>query len=407
MKTFLYVEEFENALADALVERTDIQLILLRFSNCLKFSQTHLKKTKGIATFMIDKLKPFDMVCTELKAFLNETCRNIDVFYNDSEYNQVFVQRLARTLSLPGALSKKQADVVRDKICMKEFLKGHSIPCAEYMLLSKPEDVRNCAERWGYPLIVKWRASVSSIQVYKIHSYADFLDLHLDLSTNRYMAEQYIPDKIWCVDALVASGLVVQNLYTWLPFTNLDFAENKSCFCQIATSRPPETFRFDGRALSQSIISTLGLQSGYLHLEVFVSQEGFPFVCEFGWRTPGDHMLQNFSHVFQRSVEDALIDILLGLPFEPFAETDVCTADVFLPMKTGRVRRISSIGDLKETCNIIDGQIRYQCGNVLTSRHAYTDSSGWVQVSAAGIPAVLKEIDIIYQTFVLEVDNDL
>ena len=407
MKTIVYVEESENALADALIKRKDIQLRLLRFTNCRSFSQKHLAETVHIPCFEIDKKQPIAKTCEEVRAFLQETCSRVDVFYNDSDINKIYIQEIARELGLKGALTERQARLVRDKVGMKDFIRQIGLSCPDYLPLSSQEDIRICVEKWGYPFIVKWRTGVSSIEVYKVTSRENLDELGLNFAENRYMAEEYLPHKIWCLDALVAKGSVVQNLYTWLPYPNLDFAKEKRRFCQLAVGSPQEYWKFDAQAMTQRIVTALGVDNGYLHLEAFVSEDGVAKICEFAWRTPGDHMLQNFSHLYGRSVEDCLIDILLELPFSGLPESDCCTADVFLPVRTGTIRNISTLDSLKHSCDILDGEIWYHPGDGLSNRQSYTDSAGWVQVSAVGIDSVLEKVNTVYQNFVLEMEEDL
>lgn len=405
MKVLVYVEESENALAKALVKRTDIRLILIRFSNCLFFSENHKEITRKIPTFVVDKSADFDRECRRLKKFLNEICDRVDVFYNDSEFNQVYIQKMARAINLPGALSEYQATVVRDKYVMKQFIESIGLKCAEYCLISSSSDLFQCADKWGYPFIIKWRIGVSSMEVYQINNIEDLEKLSLDFSSEKYIAEKYQPYKIWCIDAIVRNGDIWSNLYTWLPFTNLSFAENKTKFVQLAVGCSQEYWKFDPQKMTELIVGSLGLDTGYLHLEVFVSDNGNPVICEFAWRTPGDHMLENFSIMYGFSVEDYLIDILLGDMPSKIEPIQSCVSDVFLPMLNGRVTRITTIEELYQKCEIINGAIIYKKGDILSSKHKYTDACGWVQVMATNIDEMLKKIDDVYASFSLDVEE--
>ena len=405
MKTVVYVEESENALAKAVVMRKDINLILIRFSNCTLFSKEHIEVTKNIPTFIIDKSADFEQECSRLKNFLNERCENVDVFYNDSEFNQVYIQKVARVLNFPDTLTEYQALVVRDKYVMKQFIESIGLKCAEYCLVESSDDVERCAEKWKFPFIIKWRIGVSSIEVYKINCQSDIERLKLDYGARKYMAEQFQTDKIWCIDAIVKNGEIFSNLYTWLPFTNLSFAESKTQFTQLSVGYPQKYWKFAPKQVTHSIVKGLKLGSGYLHLEVFVSDEGDPVICEFAWRTPGDHILQNFTILYERSVEDLLIDVLLGKDIQKLETTHICVADVFLPMVDGRIKKITSIEELTKECDIIDGEVLYSEGDVLSSQHRYTDASGWVQLKASGIEEMLEKIENVYSVFTLVVEE--
>ena len=405
MKTILYVEETQNAFISAIIKRQDVRIILLRFSNCMFFSREHIKATNHIPTFIIDKDAPEEKEVERLNRFLRTVGGHVDFFYNDSEFNQVYIQRIALALHLPGALTELQATTVRDKYLMKRFIRSIGWNCPDFTLLHSRQDAIACAQRWGFPFIVKWRCGVSSIEVYEVCSLAELDHLQLDYHSGRYMAESYQPEKIWCIDAIVQNGMVVTNLYTWLPYTNLSFAEKKTRFVQLGVGRAQDCWQFDPHKLTQDIVDGLALSSGYLHLEAFVTDGGKPSVCEFAWRTPGDHMLQNHSVIFGTSIENYLLDALLGLPVEPLLDSSDCVADVFLPLKTGTIKKVSGLQELQQKCSILAGEVFYQIGDTITTKRKYTDSGGWVQLKASSIADMMNQIDKVYQTFELEVEG--
>lgn len=401
-QTLLYVEEVENHFVRVLIERNDINLILLRFRQNMNFHEEHLKKTAYIPTFVLDKKAPIESECDRFLEFLTVKGLNVDYFFNDSEYNQEYAQQFARYLRLPGALLEEQACTVRDKVLMKEFIRRIGYECMDYMPLMNRKDAICCAEKWGWPIIIKWRRCVSSIEVYKVNSEQELDLLKLDYSSGRYMAECFCSDKIWCIDAIVSKGKVAECLYTWLPYTNLEFAENKKRFVQLAFGKRPDSWKFNPRNLLSDIIDALELVGGYLHLEAFITDKGEAIICEFAWRTPGDHMLSNFSILFKKSIPDILIDAILEKPLSSLEKTDGCVGDVFLPVFDGEIMNISTIGWLGRQVNIIDGEMYYKTGDKVKTRHKYTDCSGWIQIKAASSREAMRMIDCIYEKFYIQ-----
>ena len=104
---------------------------------------------------------------------------------------------------------------MEDKELKDKFLEVMEIKAKAQVIVEK------CIKNWGFPFIIKWRVGVSSIKVYTINERKDIEKLKIDYSSESYMAEEFLPDKIWCIDAIVKDGKVLSNLYTWLPFTNL------------------------------------------------------------------------------------------------------------------------------------------------------------------------------------------
>lgn len=402
-KVLLYVEETQNDFINALLERDDLRLVLLRFSNCMNFSEQHLRQTQSISSFIWNKNIDFDSELKRLRMFLSGNEIIPDFFYNDSEFNQILAQKIARTLKLPGALSERQAELVRNKIKMKCFIKNIGLRCPHFSPVNSLDEAKSFAARIGYPIIVKWHSGVSSIDVFKVASELELDVLPVDLRDGRYMVEEFRQETIWCIDALTVCGQVQDVFYTWLPYTNLDFAANKRRFTQMSVGQKQENWNFNPYQLTQTIVSGLGVGSGYLHLEVFITEQGEPLICEFAWRTPGDHMISNLSKLYGTDIPSRIVDSFFGVCHKPLPTVGLCVGDVFFPMKDGTVTEISDIQTLRTQLPILAGEVLYSIGDRMESKRKYTDNAGWIQVSASSIAEMLKTIDCIYSSFVLKV----
>ncbi|PIQ66345.1 MAG: hypothetical protein COV96_02000 [Candidatus Zambryskibacteria bacterium CG11_big_fil_rev_8_21_14_0_20_42_18] len=399
--TLLFVEEYENTLSRKVTSNQTINLVLLRFKHSMFFSQTHLDDTAGIPCFVFDKTESVEHMVEKFKRFCAEKEIVIDYFYNDSEYNQENVQKFAFLLKLSGALDKYQARCVRDKVIMKDKLLELGYRTMLYKELLSIEDALEFAERrGGFPFIVKWRKGLSSKEVYKIENKRQLEDLHLDYPSQRFIAETYCPYLIWCFDSLVQDGKVVGTFLTWLPYTNLSFAEKKEKFAQITVKEYPKNIKFDGGKITQNLVSDLGLKNGYIQIEIFVDPYGQPTICEFAWRTAGEHMLSNQSVAFDIDVCSLLVDIMVGRKIQPFPSKGlICVGDMFLPLTDGVVSKISSYDDLKELDGVIDGNINYQVGDTVQSKRQYTSCAGWVQVTGENADEVLNRMLEVYKRF--------
>ena len=404
--TLLFVEECENTLSKSAVSNKTVNLVLLRFKQNMFFSQTHLNMTLDIPCFIFDKAKPVEHEVERFKRFCVESGIVVNYFYNDSEYNQEVIQKFASILELPGALNDYQARCVRDKAVMKDKLQELGHRTMFYQELASIDDALEFTEkRGGYPFIIKWRKGLSSKEVYKIENRNQLESLQLDYSTGRFIAETYCPYLIWSFDSLIQDGKVVGTFLTWLPYTNLSFAEKKEKFAQITVAEHPNSIKFDGREITQNIVSGIGLKNGYIEVEIFVDLYGKPTICEIAWRTPGEKMLSNQSLAFGVDVCSLLIDIIVGRKIQPLPLNGrQCVGDMFLPLPNGVVTKISSYQDLSILDGVIDGNITCKVGDVIESKRQYTSCAGWIQVIGETADEVLSRMLKVYEKFELITD---
>jgi len=399
--TLLFVEEYENTLSRKVVSNETINLVLLRFKQSMFFNQAHLNATADIPCFVFDKEESVEGVVERFNKFCVENKIVIDYFYNDSEYNQEQVQRFASLLKLSGALDEYQARCVRDKATMKDILRELGYRTMFYQELTSADDALGFAQKQGgFPFIVKWRRGLSSKEVYKIESREQLESLRLDYSTRRFIAETYCPYLIWCFDSLVQDGKVMGTFLTWLPYTNLSFAEKKEKFAQITVKERPREVKFDGGKITQNVVSELGLKNGYMQIEIFVDPYGQATICEFAWRTAGEHMLLNQSLAFGVDVCSLLVDIMVDKKIQPIlSQGQKCVGDMFLPLSDGNVDEISSYEDLCDLEGVIGGNINYRIGDAIQSKRQYTSCAGWIQIEGQTAEEVLSRMLKVYEKF--------
>lgn len=399
--TLLFVEEYESTLSRSVVSNRTINLVLIRFKQNMFFSQNHLNITSNIPCFIFDKAESVEHEVGKFKEFCAESGIVVDYFYNDSEYNQEVVQKFALLLKIPGALNEDQARCVRDKAIMKDKLQELGCRTMFYQELASIDDALEFAEKHGgFPFIIKWRKGLSSKEVYKIENSNQLESLQLDYSTGRFIAETYCPYLIWCFDSLIQDGKVVGTFLTWLPYTNLSFAEKKEKFVQITVAEYPKSIKFDGVKITQDIVNGIGLKNGYIEVEVFVDQQGQPIVCEIAWRTPGEKMLSNQSLAFGVDVCSLLVDIVVGRKIQPLPlKGQQCAGDMFLPLTSGVITKVSSFDDLSGVDGVIDGNVTCKVGDVIESKRQYTSCAGWVQITGQTADEVLNRMLKVYEKF--------
>ncbi len=131
-----------------------------------------------------------EAVVEEVKRWL--ASENIDRVECLWEPGMILAAKLREALGAPG-LSVEESIPFRDKETMKQVLDQHGLRTPRHGRASTEHEVREAAERIGYPLIIKPIAGAGSADTYPVHSDEDLdeaLQLGLFFYTRR-LNEKY------------------------------------------------------------------------------------------------------------------------------------------------------------------------------------------------------------------------
>ena len=218
----------------------------------------------------------------------------------------VLAARLRETFQIAG-LGVEQAIAFRDKERMKEVLDEAGIRTPRHARAQTEDEVREAAERIGYPLIVKPIAGAGSADTYSVQA-PDELDdaLRLVRHVPEISVEEYIEGEEYTYDTVCGDGKILFENITWYrpkPLTarlNEWISQQAICFQDIET---PEAVV--GRDMGRRVIEALGFESGFTHMEWFRTPDGEAVFGEIGARSPGGRLV----HVMNYSCD---IDLFAG-----------------------------------------------------------------------------------------------
>ncbi|HET9898021.1 MAG TPA: ATP-grasp domain-containing protein [Streptosporangiaceae bacterium] len=131
-----------------------------------------------------------------------------------SEYDLLRAARLRVIGKMPGQ-DVESAMAYRDKARMKEVLRAHGIPVADFTRVENAADLLQFADRIGFPLVVKPRLGAASVGFNRVDSEAGLVSYLASEPAFRgdadagLIAERYIDNQLYHVDGLVADGEVV------------------------------------------------------------------------------------------------------------------------------------------------------------------------------------------------------
>ena len=200
--------------------------------------------------------------------------------------------QLRETLGLPG-LSVRTATLCRDKTAMKEHLRAHGIPCAASRAASTDADVREFAERNGFPIIVKPRAGFGALNTHRVESAADLDQLlpKLQLGNGRSIAvEEFVDGHEGFYDTIMLDEAVGHEFVSHYYPGPLEATVNRAVSPQIAvTNRLDAPGYRELEEVGRKVNQLLGLSRTATHMEWFFGSKGLYF-SEVGARPAGERI---------------------------------------------------------------------------------------------------------------------
>lgn len=409
MKTLLYFEEYESNLSHKLLNRRDIQPIIIRTNKNMRFfSDNYLEATKDTLNYMIDYYNDMDDEVDKFKKWLEDNNIIIDYFLNDSEYYLEFANIFARKLGL-YALSDEQIGWVRDKVDMKKRFRQIGLDTVSFKEINSKDELKNFFVDNGCKRIIfKPRRGMNSIETYMINSLEDIENLDVDIIPGKYMAEDFCYDHEWSIESLVQNCQVLDSYVTYIPNPTIWASISNDLNCHMTVPKIPSYFKFVPKEFIQQIVSGMELKDGVMTIEVFISDDGNVKASELGWRLPGCQATLNHSYSYGIDIYNILLDIAIHKKVNlKYNERIVSVGDLYLPNKEGIIDKITPIEELLKMDGVIGGEMFARVGEYQKKRRVGNDASGWILVTGENESDTLQKMQNIYDAFEIEVSNHM
>ena len=405
MKTLLYFEEYESNLSHKLLNRRDIQPIIIRTNKNMRFfSDEYLEATKDVLNYVIDYYNDIDDEVDKFRKWLEDNKIIIDYFLNDSEYYLEFSNVFARKLGL-YALSDEQISWVRDKVDMKKRFRQIGLDTVMFKEINNKNELKDFFVSNGCKRIIfKPRRGMNSIETYMINSLEDIENLNIDITPGKYMAEEFCYDHEWSIESLVQDGKVLDSYVTYIPNPTIWASISNDLNCHMTVTQIPSYFKFVPKKFIQQIVSGMDLKDGVMTIEVFISDDGNVKASELGWRLPGCQATLNHSYSYGIDIYNILLDIAIHKKVNlEYNERIVSVGDLYLPNKEGIIEKITPLEELLKMDGVIDGEMFAKVGEYQKKRRVGNDASGWVLVIGENECDTLQKMQSIYDSFEIEV----
>ena len=206
--------------------------------------------------------------------------------------------RLRERLGLPG-MTEDVATGFRDKTVMKDRLRAAGLRVPHFARVGSADELREAAERIGYPLIVKPIDGAGTRDTYKLEGLADLEAAlprlgHLPVVNVEEFVEgdEHTYDAV-SIDGVPAFDSVAQYHPKPLESRTLEWISPMQIVFRDPHARPDLA---DGIALGKAVLKALGMGTGFTHMEWYRTASGEVVFGEIAARAPGGRLVEQMNY---------------------------------------------------------------------------------------------------------------
>jgi formate-dependent phosphoribosylglycinamide formyltransferase (GAR transformylase) len=265
------------------------------------------------------------------------------------EPGMLLAARLREALGLPG-MTVEQTLPFRDKEVMKRRLDAAGIRTPRHARAATEDQVREAAERIGYPVIVKPIAGAGSADTHRCDSRAE---LEQALRRVKHVAEvsveEFVEGEEFTFDTICARGrLAFENVCLYKP-RPLQQRQIESVSPQSFALRNLDQPELEaGRRMGRQVLDALGFATGFTHMEWYRKPDGEVIFGEIGGRPPGARLVDLMNYCTDNDTYSGWAEAAC---FGEVRRTFERKWNVAITFKRaqgqGRIRRIAGLAELK------------------------------------------------------------
>ncbi len=288
----------------------------------------------------------------------------IDRIMGMLEQIQVSLGEIRDRLGVPG-MGAKAANNFRDKAVMKSVLRSAGVPCARHALINSAQIGLDFANQTGYPVIVKPPAGAGAQGTFRIENEQQLGEClaHVKPSAqNPTVMEEFIVGKEHSFDSICLQGkLIWSSISNYTPGPLEVVREPWIQWC-VVIPREDNLPQYQSiRAIAESALSALGMQTGLSHMEWFLRPDGSIAISEVGARPPGAQITSLISYAHDFNLYRAWAELIIHERFQIPQRKYAVGAAYLRGMGQGRVAQVrgleevaKSLGDLVVEAKIPD-----------------------------------------------------
>ena len=273
--------------------------------------------------------------------------RQIDRVLSNWEPLVILAARLRERFGLPG-MSVDQVTGFRDKQLMKERVKAAGLRVPHSFKVKTEREIREAAERVGYPLILKPIAGAGSADTYKCTSKPE---LESAIAAMRHVevasCEEFIDGEEFTYDTVCIGGKpAYENVAAYLP-KPLIARTNEWISPVIITVRDLEQPKLKpGLTLGRKVLKALAMGDGFTHMEWYLTKKGEAVFGEIGCRPGGAHLVDQMNYTGDIDLFREWARVACWRSFEASTRRKFNAGIIFKrAIGQGRITRITGLRD--------------------------------------------------------------
>jgi carbamoylphosphate synthase large subunit len=303
---------------------------------------------------------------------------------------------------IPGT-SVETSFLCRDKPAMKEALRKAGVPCAQSIGSSDPAEIKEFAEKVGFPLIVKPRDAAGASGTHLCRNAGELHDAlvtcHVDKGRS-VAVEEYIEGHEAFYDTITIDGRVVHDFISHYYPNVLEAMRTRWISPQFLTTNRVNVSSYDElKEMGQKVITALGITTSATHMEWFYGPKGLKF-SEIGCRPPGVRAwdLYGVANDFDIYREWAMA-IVHGRPSQQLSRRLATGIIALRPDRDGHISHYDGLEEIKHRFGgmIIDSHFPPP-GTPTQGVEAGYMANAWLRMKHPDYDTLRSMLDIVGQT---------
>ena len=233
--------------------------------------------------------------CKEVQAWVGgQTIDRVECLW---EPGVVLAAKMRERLGAPG-MSVETAVRFRDKELMKQALDQAGVRTPRHARARTIDETRQAAEEIGLPLILKPIAGAGSADTYHVRD-TEELESALKLLGHvpEISVEEYIEGEEFTFDTVCANGEILFHNVAWYRPKPLTARQNEWISSQVIALRDTDVPDIKkGRLLGLEVMRALEFDTGFTHMEWFLTPAGEAVFGEIGARAPGARVVHSMNY---------------------------------------------------------------------------------------------------------------